>query len=193
MSDVTCSSSLILGTPTSLQDCDFSVFSDVCSHSTDVGLRCSTCDRYLCADGQCTNAVECDGVRECNDGSDEENLGCSVSSWFYVPLPPPSPAVISQGLSRVVKIGIGVGVFILVLLIAIPTIIIVSVCVCTGACISCATSRNSRPPEGQASVITTYHPAPAITYHPAPTTTYYPAPTTTYHPAPKKMVPVVNM
>ena len=72
MSDVECH-------PSShrLQDCTFTVNSPGCSHEEhDVGLTCSLCSQYICADGECTDAVACNGVKECMDGSDEDTNSC---------------------------------------------------------------------------------------------------------------------
>ena len=60
----------------SLQNCSFTSNPGTCAHSDDVGLECSNCSLYLCSDGKCVNAVTCNGKKECNDGSDEDNIVC---------------------------------------------------------------------------------------------------------------------
>ena len=61
-----------------LQDCSFTHNPSTCMHSDDVMIECSSCSLYLCADGQCVNAVTCNGKRDCNDGSDEDDsIACS--------------------------------------------------------------------------------------------------------------------
>ncbi len=76
MKDVSCPSST-LTTITSLQDCEFSRDTSACSHTAnDIGLTCSNCSLYLCDNGECINAVQCDGRVECQDGSDENNIIC---------------------------------------------------------------------------------------------------------------------
>ena len=51
------------------------------THDSDVGLRCSSCSLYLCGDGECTTATACDGVVECQDGSDET---CGGKTYLFV-------------------------------------------------------------------------------------------------------------
>ena len=73
MADVTCP----LGV-TRLQDCTFSRNTGGCTHiGNDVGVECNTCRHYLCGDGQCVEATQCNKKRECNDGSDENEILCS--------------------------------------------------------------------------------------------------------------------
>ena len=60
-----------------LQDCSFVRNPGTCTEGDDVGVECSSCSLYLRADGQCVNAVACNDKRECNDGSDEDNIVCS--------------------------------------------------------------------------------------------------------------------
>ena len=83
MGNVDCSSS----SPRRLQDCTFTRNPGTC---TNVGLECSSCSLYLCSDGQCVNAVACNDKRECNDGSDEDNIVCgelNVADYFFVSAP----------------------------------------------------------------------------------------------------------
>ena len=69
MGNVACSSS-----SRRLQNCSFTRNPGTCMHSDDVGLECSSCSLFLCSDGKCVNA--CNGKKECNDGSDEDNIVC---------------------------------------------------------------------------------------------------------------------
>lgn len=51
-----------------------------CTHSDDLWLNCSTCDKFLCNDGTCVTA--CDGTRDCAGGEDEDNIACSKYSFL---------------------------------------------------------------------------------------------------------------
>ena len=77
MSNVECADDSAL----TIQSCSYTVHPMHCSHDSDVGLRCSSCSLYLCGDGECTTATACDGVVECQDGSDE---ACGGKTYLFV-------------------------------------------------------------------------------------------------------------
>jgi hypothetical protein len=55
------------------------------------GGSCPGSSSYACRDGECIpRAQRCDGMRQCNDGSDES--GCSVDAGYAPPPPPPPDA-----------------------------------------------------------------------------------------------------
>ena len=70
MSHVSC-----LSSDTTLQACD-SEDTAGCTHNFDIGLNCSNCSQFLCDDSQCVNGTQCDGIMQCEDGSDEDALIC---------------------------------------------------------------------------------------------------------------------
>ena len=75
MVNVNCSSSA-----SRLQDCSFSLDSSSgCGKENIVSLECTDCSKYLCTDGQCVDAVSCNGAEECYDGSDENLVECGES------------------------------------------------------------------------------------------------------------------
>ena len=78
MTNVNCSSSA-----SRLQNCSFLSVSSGCSPENIVGLECTNCSKYLCTNGQCVDAVRCNGKTECQDGSDENFIDCGESKTVF--------------------------------------------------------------------------------------------------------------
>lgn len=71
MGNIACSSS-----SRRLQDCTFDRNPSGCTHDDDAGVDCSSCSLYLCDNGQCVTGALCNGIMDCTDGSDENNIIC---------------------------------------------------------------------------------------------------------------------